>query len=179
MIITITGDLGSGKSTVAKLLAKELGLKHYSSGDLFRSIAKKKGIDFMQMQKEGEKSSELDKEIDDYVKSLGKEQDDFIIDSRLGWHFIPNSFKVYLTVNAKIGAQRILGHKRDEEKAQSVDNMVTMNKQRRQSEEKRYQQYYGVSLTDMSNYDIVIDTSHISAKEVTKKIFDVAPAKNL
>lgn len=35
------GRSGSGKGTQAKLLAKEFGLKHISSGDLFRALAER------------------------------------------------------------------------------------------------------------------------------------------
>jgi len=38
MIITIDGPAGSGKSTVAKLLASELNFIHFNSGSLFRGI---------------------------------------------------------------------------------------------------------------------------------------------
>ncbi len=39
MIITIDGPAGSGKSTVAGILAKELGFIHFNSGSLYRGIA--------------------------------------------------------------------------------------------------------------------------------------------
>ena len=38
MIISIDGPAGSGKSTVASLLAKKLGFIHFNSGSLFRAI---------------------------------------------------------------------------------------------------------------------------------------------
>ncbi|MBQ9796028.1 MAG: (d)CMP kinase [Clostridia bacterium] len=38
MIITIDGPASSGKSTVAEILAKELGFIHFNSGALFRGI---------------------------------------------------------------------------------------------------------------------------------------------
>ena len=38
MIITIDGPAGSGKSTVAELLAKKLGFIHFNSGALYRGI---------------------------------------------------------------------------------------------------------------------------------------------
>ena len=43
-IITISGMLGSGKSTVAKLLAQKLGYEYYSTGNAQREIAKKKAM---------------------------------------------------------------------------------------------------------------------------------------
>ena len=41
MIITISGLPGSGKSTIGKMLAKKLGYKFYSMGDLRGKIEKK------------------------------------------------------------------------------------------------------------------------------------------
>lgn len=38
MIITIDGPAGSGKSTVASILAKKLGFIHFNSGSLYRGI---------------------------------------------------------------------------------------------------------------------------------------------
>jgi cytidylate kinase len=42
MIITIAGTVGSGKSTVGRIIAKRLGLKHYSIGDLMREMAEQR-----------------------------------------------------------------------------------------------------------------------------------------
>ncbi|MGZ6005361.1 MAG: nucleoside monophosphate kinase, partial [Candidatus Saccharimonadales bacterium] len=47
-IITIAGRPGSGKSTTAKMVASKLSFEHFSSGDLFRAIAKEWGIDVLQ-----------------------------------------------------------------------------------------------------------------------------------
>ena len=175
MIISISGDLGSGKSTVAQIIAKQLNLKHYSSGDLFRHIAKEKGVTMEQLLKIGEQSDALDIEIDKYVEELGQTEDNFIIDSRLAWHFIPHSFKVFLTVDEKIGAQRILTHKRAEEQAATVEEMVEKNKQRRASEIKRYKEYYNLDLSNIAQYDLIINTSSIPAEEVAQKVLDALP----
>ncbi|WP_029521728.1 (d)CMP kinase [Persephonella sp. KM09-Lau-8] len=48
MIITIDGPAGSGKSTIAKMLAKELGYTYIDTGAMYRAVAlmvKRKGID--------------------------------------------------------------------------------------------------------------------------------------
>ena len=43
-IITITGALGSGKSTIAGILCEKLGFERYSTGQAQRKIAEKYGL---------------------------------------------------------------------------------------------------------------------------------------
>ena len=107
MIITISGMPGSGKTTVAKLLAKRLGYEHYSMGDLRGKMAMERGISIDELNKLGEKESWTDKEADDYQKKLGETEDNFVTDGRTGFHFIPHSRKIFLKVDLRIGAERI------------------------------------------------------------------------
>lgn len=51
MIITISGYPGSGKSTIADIIAKKLKLKRYSVGNFRRELAKKRGIRFWKKKK--------------------------------------------------------------------------------------------------------------------------------
>ncbi len=60
MIITISGKAGSGKSTIAKQLAKKLGLKHYSTGDFMRQMAKDKGVSLLELSRIAEKDKSID-----------------------------------------------------------------------------------------------------------------------
>jgi len=64
MIITISGKAGSGKSTVAKQLAKKLNLKHYSIGDIMRKLAKEKNISLNELSKLAEKDKTIDLTLD-------------------------------------------------------------------------------------------------------------------
>src|SRR3989338_7586745 len=96
MIITIAGTPGAGKSSVAKLVAKKLKLKHYSTGDYMRQIALKRNISLMELSKIAEKDKTIDKELDNWQIKSGKTKDNFVIDSRLGFYFIPHSIKVLL-----------------------------------------------------------------------------------
>ena len=43
-IVTIGGLPGSGKTTVAKILAEKLRLEYVNAGDIFRNLAAKKGL---------------------------------------------------------------------------------------------------------------------------------------
>ncbi len=74
MIITISGIAGSGKSTVAKLLAKRLGYRHYSIGDFMREMAKERKVSLLELSKEAEKGHSIDKELDEKQRELGKKK---------------------------------------------------------------------------------------------------------
>ncbi len=96
-----------------------------------------------------------------------------MIDSRLAWHFIPGAVKVFLDVSMQVAAQRIFGDDRASE-AENVDLAATVRAtmERAASEALRYQQYYGIDYLDEDNYDIVIDTSELTAAEVVDALVD-------
>jgi len=170
MIITISGIAGSGKSTVAKLLAKKLNYKHYSIGDFMREIAKERNVTLLELSRQAEEDRSIDKELDKKQIELGKEQDNFVIDSRLGFHFIKNSIKVFLNVNLNEAAKRIFKEKREHEQYKDVQESIEKIKTRISSEDKRYRGYYKVDYHNRDNYDIIIDTTEIKPEEVVEDI---------
>lgn len=176
MIITISGKPGSGKSTVAKIIAKKLKLKHYSMGDLQRKFAKEKGLTIEELGKLEAKDSKIDKEIDAYQTELSKKEDNFIIDGRLSFHFIPNSIKIFLECSAKEGARRIYGdtktNKRDssERKTESLEETKKIMLKREKDNQKRFIKYYNVDFLDLKNYDLVVDTTKRDIEQVVEKI---------
>jgi len=173
MIITISGKPGSGKSTVAKLVAKRLKLKHYSIGDFMREIAKEKGISLLELGRVAEKKRWVDEELDKRQIELGKKEDNFVIDSRLGFHFIPKSIKVFLDVKLGEAAKRIFSCKRKGEKENlSLEKTMKNVKKRIRSERLRYKKYYGLDCYNRKHYDVVVDTSEIPAEVVSRKIVD-------
>lgn len=163
---------GSGKTTVAKRIAKKLKLKHYSTGDLRGKIALKHGMNIDELNKIGEKERWTDKEIDDYQKRLGKTKDNFIIDGRLGWYFIPKSIKIFLDVKLKEGAKRIFmaGKRPDEKKYRSINEALEEIKKRINSDKKRYKKYYNITPYLKKHYDLWLDTTNLAKEEVVDKV---------
>ncbi len=174
MIISISGPPGSGKSTVAEMLAKKLGMKRYYVGGIRRELARKKGMTIDEYNKLGEKDPSTDKEVDEWQKKLGEKEDNFIIEGRTSYYFIPHSIKIYLDVNEEEGAKRIYESKaskeRNEKKYSDIEETKKAIKERMKSDEKRYKQYYGINCYDKKNYDIIIDTTNMTPEEVTEKI---------
>lgn len=176
MIIAISGTPGSGKSTVAKALAKELGFTHYSTGDFMRKMAQDRGISLMELTKQAETDSSIDHEIDDMTKKLAGE-DDFVIDSRLAFHFLPKAVKVFLKVSPEVAAKRIFGdvqakRRATETELTSEEKVLDAIKKRMESENERYNHYYNVNYTDEHNYDFVLDTTDLTIEETVQKVLD-------
>lgn len=174
-IITIAGDLGSGKSSNADRVAAALGYERFSSGDFARAVAKRHGMTIEALNLHSEEHPEIDHEIDDEVRRAGG-RDKLVIDSRTAFHFVPDSFKVYLRLDPKIAAGRIYGQmlkgERVSQKAESVDDMYEQTILRRESERRRYRKLYGFDSTDASAFDLVIDTQNVPLKEVSAKIVE-------
>jgi CMP/dCMP kinase len=177
MIITINGDEGSGKTTIAKKIAEKLNYARYTTGEIFREMSKKRGMSLVEYLKLGETDPKIDKEVDDYVINLSKKQDNFIIDSRVAWHFIPKSLKIYLEVNEEEGAKRIyheiLGkNNRNETKKTppSIKYVLEKVRERRKTDDIRYLKYYGIDIRDRKKYDFVLDTSNLNPEEVFEKL---------
>ncbi len=176
MIISLSGTAGSGKSTVAKLIAIKLGLKEYYMGNLRREMARAKNMTLAEYNAYGETHEETDKEVDEYQKKLGAEEDNFIIQGRTSYYFIPQSIKIYLSVLPDEGARRIWKdisdnpHKRNEAHVNNLDELKQAISHRQQSDIRRYQKYYGINPYDTSHYDVVIDTTHLTPEEVTTQI---------
>lgn len=174
-IITIAGKPGSGKSTTAKLLAERLQLTHYSTGDFFRQIGKEMGLDALETNKAAENAKEIDHKVDERQKLLGETEDNFVIDARLGWFFIPNSFKVYLDLDLEVAAKRILDNM-DQARVESEHLPDTPSayaellRERLDSESKRYVNLYNVDPSNLGNYDLVIDTGNKTPEQIVGQI---------
>ena len=179
-IITIAGKLGSGKSSTAKMVAEILNYKHYSTGDFMRSIANERGIPLSELSKIAETDSSIDKALDDSNLEIGK-MENIVLDSRLGFHFIPNSFKVFLELDPSLASLRILEDRKSNPNRHTEDSGIFDTKEsimesintRLMSEKKRYKNLYEIEdITSHNNFDLVINTSNMPLLEVSKKIIE-------
>ena len=172
MIVTISGRPGSGKSAVATRVADALGYRHVSAGDFMREMAAEKGMSILELSRMAEERADIDREIDARTVRL-RDEDDFVMDARLGWHFLPESIKVFLEVRPEVAAQRIYRAKRRSER-ENVDLTATKEaiESRTRSEVRRYREYYGIDYADHDHYDLVVDTSERTVEEVVSVIVD-------
>lgn len=173
MIITITGKPCSGKGTVAKEFCKEYNFEYICTGDMFREHAKKLGYDnILTFQEEDPRVREVDGTVDNAISELGKTRirDNIVIDSRLAWHFIPNSFKVFIDVNSTTAGQRLIEADRETEKTSSLSDAIKKLETRWQVENDRYWELYQTNNLNLSNYDLIIDSSNLTPTEIMKKI---------
>ena len=173
MIITISGRPGSGKSVVASGVAERLGIPHVSAGDFMREMAAERGVSILELSRSAEGTDDIDREIDARTVRLAEERDDFVMDARLGWHFIPDSLKVFLDVSLDEAARRVYEAGRGSE-TENVDLSATRDaiELRTESERVRYYDYYGLDYTKPEQYDLVIDTSNLSVDEVVSRVVE-------
>jgi cytidylate kinase len=155
MIITVGGSIGSGKSTLARMLADKLGYKYLSIGSIMRGFAQERGITLIEMSKLAEKDPTIDRELDRRQKELAKGNS--VVDSRLGAHMLIADFSIWVKASPEVCAKRVAG--RDDITIKEAKKAIA---ERRASEEKRYQEIYGIDLEDKSVYDLVLDTDGLT-----------------
>jgi len=177
MIITINGAPGSGKSTVAKKLAKKLNWPEFYGGGIRRLKAKSMGLTLAEYNKLGETDTSTDFGVDNYLKQIAKKHHNCIIESRTAWHLIPNSIKIYIDVDEKVGAKRVFAelkkhNRRNEDKElRSIQEVLKSHQQRKLSDYKRYKKYYHFNLYNKKNYDYILDTTDLTKKQVFDEVY--------
>ena len=169
--ITIAGDLGSGKSTVANHLINNINYRIESAGLIFRRLAEQHGMSAKEFNQFIESNPKYDNMVDDTIKEMGANEENIIFDSRLAWYFVPKSFKIYMYVDVDTATERIFNDKG--RVSESYSDMATAKKEiieRRESEVLRYKTFYNIDINNYSNYDFIIDTSHATKDEVNDAV---------
>ncbi|MBV6439059.1 MAG: Cytidylate kinase [Saprospiraceae bacterium] len=169
--ITITGDLGSGKSAVSRILCEKTGFEYVSTGRIQRQLAQELGLDTLEMNRRADTDPGIDQRIDGIFTDLGKDPNGYIVDSRMAWFFLPGSFKVYLQTDVVVAAERIINdpHRKSEEYA-TKEEAIAKILARKQSENARFLAKYGADCANLHNFDLVVDTTHRSPEHVAALI---------
>jgi len=162
--ITISGELGSGKSSLSKLLCEKTDFKIISVGAIQRELAEKHGMSTLEFNKYMETHPEIDIECDNKVVEYGLSEANLILDSRMAWHFVPHAFKIHLLININIAANRIYNDNvRKNEQNNNIEHAIQNIITRKASEVKRFKEQYNVEINNLQNYNIVVDSSFITA----------------
>lgn len=180
MHITLTGNLGSGKSTLSKILETEYGYEIFSTGKVIRQIAEEQGVNVLEMNKRMEKDHKYDHMIDDTTARISREQKDkkILFDSRLAWNFVEASFKVFLSVSLPVAAARVLGDasRGTVEAYVSVEECMASLRERAATEDRRYKEIYGIEYFNYANYNLVLDSSDCAPEVLAKILVQEAAA---
>jgi len=156
MLLTISGPPGGGKSTNAAHLAEAFDLEHVSGGDIFRELADERGYSTLEFNQLAQENEQIDLDLDRRLREYAVEREDLVLESRLaGWLAGDQAdFRFWLDAPLSVRAERIAAR---EDKSPEVAMEETSA--RETSEAGRYEEYYGIDITDLSIYDLAINTA--------------------
>ena len=172
MRITISGPIGSGKSTVGKILARKLDYEFFSGGFFFREQAKLHGMSVEEFNLFAEGHPEVDKRQDKMIVDFLNNHDDVVVESRLaGWMCHLNNiaaFKVFLTASFETRLSRI--SRREGRK----NELASLLRTREESESRRYLEFYNIDYQSTDIYDLVINSDDLTAQKVAELIHEAS-----
>lgn len=154
-IITVSGPHGTGKSTYAKALAEALGLRYVSAGELFRDLAKQHSLSLEAFSHRAADDPSIDRMLDERTKAEA-EKGGVVIDAQLAAWMVRDlaDVKMLLTAPDEVRFRRIA-----ERDGCDVAHAMRETENRESIQKQRYKKYYGIDVTDLSIYDLKIDTS--------------------
>ena len=167
----IGGKACSGKSTIGRALANRLEVPFLSMGNFSREYAEKNhGMKIQEFQDFCVTNPKVDRELDTLFCAQCREvaaHKGAVIDFRLGGHFFPESYRIFLQVSDTVAAER--GKQRGDETLESIQK-------RNEAMRTRLLSAYNYDFTNMNNYSRTIFVDHYSELEITNMILGILPA---
>lgn len=169
--IVFNGDLGSGKSTVSIEIAKRLGLRRVSVGDLYRQMAQERQMTALQLNLHAELDQAVDGYVDQLQRDIAASGESLVMDSRLAWHFFTDALKVHMITEPGEAARRVLARPSGPaESYTSQEEAKAKLRERSESERSRFIIRYGVDKARLRNYDLICDTTRATPEEVIEHV---------
>lgn len=168
--VTVGGLPGTGTSTACKKLSDLLGLPYHYAGQIFRDMAKERNLTLAAFGEKAEGDPKIDREIDDRQVGLLR-AGPVLLEGRLAGYLahregVP-AFKVWFHCEPYTRAQRVVNREGGD-----VEERMAEMRVREASERKRYLYYYGFDISDLSLYDLVVDTTARSPMQVVEDVHD-------
>ena len=179
IVVCISGMAGTGKSTLAKKLAKKYKLRYYSGGDALKALAAEEGYDSsirgwwespegLNFLKKREKNFEFDKAVDDKLLEYAQ-QGCVLLDSWTMPWLLKTGFKIWLVASVEKRAERIA--KRDKIPTKEALQVLKEKEARTKA---IYKKLYGFTLgEDFEPFNLVLDTDNLNAGEVFQTLCTV------
>jgi cytidylate kinase len=179
IVICISGMAGTGKSTLAKRLARKYRLHYYSGGDALKELAgaegcnvsvngwweTSEGLRFLERRRN---DSKFDKAVDNKLLEYAK-QGNVLLDSWTMPWLLNKGFKIWLSASLEKRAERIV--KRDKI---SPKEAIDVLREKEGNTETIYKKLYGFTLgKDFEPFHFILDTDNLNANEVYHVLCDV------
>lgn len=172
MLITISGVPGSGKTTVARLVADALGLEHVYAGDIFRRQAEARGLSLEDYVRQAEGDGSIDRALDAQMRHRAT-RGRAVLEGRLtafvADQAASDALKVFLDASEQVCAERIARRE-----GGATEQRLRELRHREASDRRRYLDLYGVDYHDRSRYDLVMATDDRSPEAIADEIVRAA-----
>ena len=178
-MITVAGQIGSGKTAVCREISSRTGWEVISAGGILRKMAVESNMTVLEFNEYLKQHPEIDRDVDQYLETLAKSEKSLLIDSRLAWHFIPSSKKLYLIVDPWVGAERVFAASRTDENHASIDAASSENLDRQKAERERYLSLYQIDCQNWRNYDHVLDTTDVTPQKIADRLLPSLAAEKI
>lgn len=166
LVVTIGGPHGTGKSTYARMIAKQFNLRYISAGQLFRDLAKDKGVTLEELSRQAAKSHEIDRLLDERSAAEAA-KGNAVIEGQLAAWMAKDLAQVRIYLKAPDEARFARIAHRDHVDYETARKQTL---EREQIQRDRYKRYYGIDIDDLSLYNLVIDTANRTVESTAKEL---------
>lgn len=171
IVICISGMAGTGKSTLAKKIAKKYNLTYYSGGDALKALAKQHGYNIsndgwwegsngLTFLQERMNDPKFDKAVDEQLLEFAKKGNVLLDSWTMPW-LLKSGYKIWLMASLEKRAARVA--ERDKIPVKKAFEVL------REKEKTKaiYKNLYGFALgEDFSPFNLVLDTDNLDADQV-------------